>query len=100
VTVSLIVLAIFVLIQVADVITTLRGLKLGADEASPIGGPLFKKIGFWPTTLILKGAFIALATALTFYVRKGWMAVACLVLVGAYVLWNNLKVIREQKKNP
>ena len=97
---SIALLIIFIIIQVADVYTTYRGLKLGADEASPLGAPLFKLIGFWPTTLLLKGAFIALATAADIVVPGGWMIVAMLIAVGVYVLWNNFKVVRWQKTNP
>lgn len=93
-TLNLALLILFVAIQIADVWTTHRGFEMGAEEAMPLGRGLFKKLGFWPTILIIKGGAIAIAVALTVYVSNAWIFTGVMNLIGTYVLWSNIRVLR------
>lgn len=91
-------LILFVVIQIVDVWTTKQALSRGADEANIVAGPLFAKLGFWQTTLLIKGIGILIAILVTLYVANAWIFTGILCLGGAYVLWNNFSVLKQQKR--
>jgi hypothetical protein len=91
-------LALFVAIQAADVLTTRKGFQLGAGEAMPLGKLLFSRLGFWPTVLLIKVAALALAIAATLLVRDAYWFTGAMNLIGAAVLRHNLKVIAAVKR--
>jgi hypothetical protein len=92
---TIVLLMILVAIQVADAITTARGIALGGEEANPFARGVFARLGYWRSVLLVKGAMIAAAVAVTLFVRHGWIFVAVLVIVGVVVLALNLKVLAE-----
>ena len=90
--IELITLAVFLVLQLLDVWTTVKGLKLGATESHPIIGSLISKLGkLWPVvklTMALIGGY--------FLVKAGLLwAIWLLCLVMAWVVWNNYKVIKS-----
>lgn len=91
-------LIVFIAIQCVDVWTTKKALGRGAEEANVVAGPLFKKLGFWQTVLLIKGVVIIIAAVITLYVSNAWIFTGGLVLIGLYVLWNNFRVLKQQKR--
>jgi hypothetical protein len=89
-------LILFVLIQLADIWTTHRGFELGGKEAMLLPRFLFDRLGFWPTTLLVKGLAIALAVGVTMLSRQAWIFTGILSLGGLYVLWSNWRFIRSR----
>lgn len=89
--------AMLIVCGIADVVTTLKGLKLGADEANPVAATVFKWLGPVRGMLALK----ILCTAIIVGVVEvsGWWWLGAIFLLGyIYVLWNNVKVIRESAR--
>jgi hypothetical protein len=91
----MILLALFILIQVADVATTAIGLKRGADEANLLPAFLFARFGFWPSVVGTKLIGVALAVAATLLVKDGAWFTGTLDLIGTGVLAWNLHVLRQ-----
>lgn len=61
-------IALLVALQLADIWTTYRFLKLGtAKEGNPIARKLFALIGFWPTCLLKLVLTVPMAAALLIY---------------------------------
>ena len=84
---------ILALLQVADIGTTYYALerRTGAAEANPVLDWLFKRFGVLPSLLVVKAA---MAVALWF-IQPPLLAAGVLVAVYAYVVGNNVKIIRR-----
>lgn len=91
-------LVLFIVIQILDVWTTKKALARGGDEVNVVASPLFKKLGFWQATLLIKGTGILIAVLATLYVSNAWIFTGILCLGGAYVLRNNSHVLKQQKR--
>jgi hypothetical protein len=92
--VNIALLVLFVLIQVADVVTTRIGLKRGDDEANLLPAFMFSTFGFWPSVIGIKVIGLALAILATVFVAKAWIFTGGLCLIGLAVLWNNWRVLK------
>lgn len=92
---------LFIALSIADIWTTLKGLrKPGIEEASPIPRYMFNRFGALPTMIVLKallaGFFIYAVTlnahgALSIF---RWTVVAAMIGASAYVVQNNLRLLR------
>lgn len=54
-------LIVLALLQLGDILTTLRFLKAGVPEANPVLRQLFEAVGPIPALLFIKGVFLYLA---------------------------------------
>ena len=86
-----ILIAVLLLLQVADLVLTHRALELGAREANPIAAWLMAKTGsVWFAGIVAKGpVFVLVALA-----GSSPLAVFAIALMG-WVCWNNAQVIRR-----
>lgn len=84
---------LFVLLQVADAVTTTIGLDKGGREANPVLRWLFDKIGLAPAFMITKGVVIVLfwhyAEAIPLAI---WLAMIALY---SWIVYNNLGAIEK-----
>ena len=87
-------LVILVALQIADAVTTYKGLHNGDSEANPIGSGLFASLGFWPTIALTKAALIGIGVVATILTPNAWAVTGPLDLMGIAVLWNNLRALR------
>lgn len=90
-TMMIVALALMAVAQVADIVTTMRGLKRGAVEANGAIAWLMKKLG--------KGWIVAKMVPVAGLVYISWRADAwwAVILVAAltgYVAWRNHRVQR------
>ena len=85
-------LAIYVALQVADVWTTHKALKMGKREANPFLARLFEY--FNPVKVMV--AVKAVAVVALWYVAF-WPLTAVLCVLYVWVVGNNLQVIRGDK---
>lgn len=84
------VLALAGLLQLADVLTTLRALRHGRREANPLVRAMMRRFGrlWWVPKLIVAGA----GMALVWMGRDGALArpaAWALVAIGAWAAWSN-----------
>ena len=92
--IELITVAVFLVLQLLDVWTTTKGLKLGATEANPAIKWVMDKVGkLWP---VVKLALSLIGGYMMFYAGLLWF-IWLLCLVMAWVVWNNYKVIKSLK---
>lgn len=82
-------LIIFILLQIADIWTTLRALELGAREMNPLLNWLFQRFDALPVMVIVK----LIGLWVLWYVDAYLLTMACCV-VYLWVVLNNWKVIR------
>lgn len=90
--------ATLVLLNLADIESTLRGLESGAQERNPFLKRLFAGFGVEAVLLPLKWAVIG--TVGYFQYKHGaldWMLLAFLNGVYAFVVLNNWRVVRKQR---
>ena len=85
-------LAIYVALQVADVWTTDKALKMGKREANPFLAYLFTRFPPVPTMVVVK----AVAVVALWYAAF-WPLTAVLCVLYVWVVGNNLQVIRGDK---
>jgi hypothetical protein len=85
-------LAVFVLLQIADVWTTHKALQMGKREANPFLARLFEY--FNPVKVMV--AVKAVAVVALWYVAF-WPLTAVLCVLYVWVVGNNLQVIRGDK---
>ena len=84
-------LFLFILLQIADCLTTVHILKQGGKEANPFMNWAFQKIGIGATLSIIKGA----AISIVFVAWNEWLT---LVLDAAYlgvVGWNSYQIYKS-----
>ena len=91
---SIILGAVFIILQILDVLTTIKALnKPGIVEGNPILNPLMEKIGVLPTLIIVKVFTIAATIAGLYYyplpIVQIVTAATCLVYI--WVIWNNIQ---------
>jgi hypothetical protein len=100
---SLIIMAIFIILQILDIITTIRALKVsGVSEGKKITGWLMDKVGVLPALLILFVVNTVLWGGLLYvvhlygtyeYIMQGFVIIVCLFRVySVYVNIRNMKV--------
>lgn len=82
-------LVIFILLQIADVWTTLRALELGAREMNPLLNWMFKHVDPLAAMVLVK----VVGLWALWYVNSYLLTMACCV-VYLWVVLNNWKVIR------
>jgi len=85
-------LALFILLQIGDVWTTLTALKMGAREANPILAKLFAYCDPLGVMVVTK----VLAAWLLWYADL-WMATMALCVLYLWVILNNWEVIQRLK---
>lgn len=84
-------LLLFILLQVADGYTTVRGLKLGAREGNPILAWLFER--FEPTLVL---AIVKAASILAIALLNCDLVTAFVCGVYVPVVLNNIRVLRKK----
>ena len=83
-------LVLFIVLQGADIYTTITALKQGAIERNPFLGVLFNWFPPLPTLIVIKAAIVTVVTwADSFYAN------VILCALYAWVVINNWKVIRD-----
>ena len=85
-------LAVFVLLQIADVWTTHKALSMGKREANPFLAYLFTRFSPVPTMVVVK----AVAVVALWYTAF-WPLTAVLCLLYLFVVDNNWRVIQSDK---
>ena len=85
-------LIIFFLLQIADIWTTDRGLKLGKREANPVLNWLFQRFDPVGTMVVMKVAATWLLWVANFY-----FVTAALCALYVWVVINNWNVLRASK---
>ena len=84
-------LFIFILLQIADVVTTVKGLKAGAKEANPLLAWAFE----WTAPL-----YVLIAAKAVVIVAVGLLDVAIVTAFGCGVyvpvIANNIRVLRKK----
>lgn len=91
-----IIIALLIVLGIADVVTTLKGLKAGDEEANPLAAWVFKLLGPVPGMLALKILCTAIIIGVVEVSRWWWLG-AIFVVGYIYVLWNNVRVLREDR---
>lgn len=87
-TAILIMFGLFVLLQIVDAWSTVRGLQNGGREANPAIRWFMARIGILPALLLSKAAVIALiALALWRYGPHLWLAIALALACGFYAFF-------------
>ena len=90
----MILLLILIALNIADIVTTVIGLKRGATEGNPVARKLLGPVPALPAMIGLKLALLAVLTLLLVYYPSWWPVGAAFCLYSAYVVWNNVRVIR------
>lgn len=89
-------LILFLLLQVADIYTTYKGLTSGkAKEANPVMKFLMGKVGLLPALLLSK-IFISAGMSYA-YVFYGATVTVIPNLVYVYVIYNNIRTLKTTK---
>jgi hypothetical protein len=82
---------LFIMLQVADVWTTITGMNSGASEANPIMDKLFKKIGVVQGLVLAKSITVVL---FGLFLYETWIMWAFVVLYTGVVA-NNVYQLRK-----
>ena len=89
-----ILLGVFILLQIADVWTTMAALKTGkAHEANPVMEWFMDKLGVVPSLLIIKAVVIGVVV----YFVNVWIILAILNCLYAFVVYLNIKTLQKLK---
>lgn len=86
---------LLLLLQLADILTTLAGLGKGLQEANPLLAPLFAKFGAGPVLIVVKA--IAIAALWYFRAMLPFDLLAILCLIYGLLIANNLYLIIKGK---
>jgi len=81
-------LFIFILLQIADSLTTVHILKQGGREANPALAWLFDKVGMIPSLVVMKLLAIGAVT----WAWNLWITVALCVFYMGVVGWNSYQI--------
>lgn len=95
---TVVLFVVFLVTQVADVITTIRAVSAGASEGNPLLAVLIKKIGVVPTLVSTK-IFVLCAVGVGFYFLPYWLLSAILGVASVAfvaVVVNNILVERRE----
>ena len=85
-------LFIFILLQIADCLTTVHILKNG-EELNPFLNWAFKKIGIGATLAIIK----TLASLLVVWAWNEWLTFGLDVFYAGVVGWNSYQIVKSPK---
>lgn len=85
-------LTLFLYLQILDILTTVCGLKLGADEINPIAHSLMSQFGIWRGIAIIKGFSVASALFMVYYLKAQVPNFINRVFAGV-VVWNLLGLL-------
>jgi hypothetical protein len=89
-----ILLGVFIILQIADVWTTLAALKTGkAHEANPIMEWFMDKLGVLPALLITKAVIIGVVV----YFVNVWIMLAILNCLYVFAVYLNIKTLQKLK---
>lgn len=83
-----ILLTLFILLQIADSLTTVHILKNGGREANPVMNWLFQKIGMIPSLVIMKVLLIGIVT----WAWNEWLTLGVTVWYLGVVGWNSYQI--------
>jgi ribose/xylose/arabinose/galactoside ABC-type transport system permease subunit len=84
-------LFIFILLQIADSLTTVHILKNGGREANPFLNWAFQKLGMGATLAIIKVA----AVLLVFVAWNEWLTLGLNVFYIGVVGWNSYQIFKS-----
>jgi hypothetical protein len=90
---------VFLLTQIADVVTTILAVRAGASEGNPIIKVMIKKLGLIPALLLIKFLVLISIGLGIYYLPTRWIMI---ILVMASVVYtavciNNFLVFRKQR---
>ena len=91
-------LFLFILLQIADCLTTVYILGKGGSEANPVMNWLFNKIGMWQTLVVIKTGVVALllvVTKLAPEVSALLALVVCNIIYLGVVGWNSYQIYKS-----
>ena len=86
-------LFIFILLQIADSLTTVHILKNGGREANPFLNWAFQKIGIGATLTIIKVAVVSIV----FVAWNEWILFVLDVFYCGVVGWNSYQIVKSPK---
>ena len=89
-------LILFIALQLADYLTTLRGLRAGGREANPVMAALFRKVKPELGLALVKLAIVAVVGALVLF-DAIYMELFVAVAIYAAIVANNLYQIRKAR---
>lgn len=84
-------LFLFILLQIADCLTTVHILKQGGREANPFLNLAFQKIGIGATLAIIK----TLAALLVVWAWNEWLTFGLDVFYAGVVGWNGYQIYKS-----
>ena len=84
-------LFLFILLQIADCLTTVHILKQGGREANPVLAWLFNKVGMIPSLVVMKLITIGLVA----WAWNLWITVALCVFYTGVVGWNGFQIFKK-----
>lgn len=88
-------LILLIVLSIADIVTTVIGVKLGASEGNPVARYFLGLKFSIPRMILLKAALCAILGLLLVYYPSWWPLIALNCAFSVYVVWNNVQVIRE-----
>ena len=98
ITIIWILFALFTILQVGDVITTVRALtQANANEANPILRAFMAAVGLIPALILTKIMLLAIVAGAVWFYPSTWLWIGLTVINVAYVsaVWNNYTLTRE-----
>ena len=83
-------LFIFILLQIADSLTTVHILKNGGREANPLLAWLFNKVGMIPSLVVMKLLAIGAVT----WAWNEWLTLGLDIIYFGVVSWNSYQIYK------
>lgn len=92
--------ALFAVLQVADLTTTVIAIKKGGGEGNKILASLMNKVGVLPALLVVKTLLVAIVYLVVAYVSHPWAEalISAFIALYVWVVVNNINVIKIQSK--
>ena len=84
-------LFLFILLQIADSLTTVHILKQGGREANPVLAWLFDKVGMIPSLVVMKLLAIGAVT----WAWDEWLTFGLTVAYMGVVGWNSYQIYKS-----
>jgi len=88
-----ILLILFIALQIADCVTTVKILSAGGTEVNPIMAKLFGLVGVVPGLIIMKGIIIVAMYIASLY--QPWLLIPAVVLYVGIVGWNAYQMTKN-----
>ena len=85
-------LFIFILLQIADSLTTVHILKNGGREANPFMNWLFDKVGMIPSLVVMKLLAIGAVT----WAWNEWITLSVTLFYTGIVSWNGYQIYKTK----